>query len=153
MNENVFLNLHLGRWEQRQPLGINDRAESFDEGSRLLLDLMIHSVMRHMMDVLNFVLISYGGSASARDQLVRDQFAEHVLIERERQLQLPDIALVMFHQSQTAVEIAIQRGELVKPTVQRAARLPGKLRDKEWRKRHIYDNALKNDRSIIVKKK
>lgn len=78
---------------------------------------MIHSVVRHMMDVLNLVLIGHGGSASARDQLVRDQFAEHVLIERERQLQLPDVALVMFHQGQTAVKIAIKRGELVKPAV------------------------------------
>lgn len=131
MNENVLLDPHLGRREQRQPLGINDRAESFDEGGRLLLDLMIHSVVRHVMDVLNLVLIGHGGGASARNQLVRDQFAEHVLIERECQLQLPDIALVMLHQGQTAVEITIQRGELVKPAVQRAACLSGKLRDEE----------------------
>lgn len=108
INENVLSDPHLGRREQRQPLGINDRAESFDEGGRLLLDLMIHSVVRHVMNVLNLVLIGHGSSTSARNQLVRDQFAEHVLIERERQLQLPDIAFVMFHQGQTAVKITIQ---------------------------------------------
>lgn len=131
INKNVLSDPYLGRRKQRQPLGINDRAESFDEGGRLLLDLMIHSIVRHVMNVLNLILIGHSSSASARDQLVRDQFAEHVLIQRERQLQLPDIALIMFHQGQTAVKIAIQRGELVKPAVQRAARLSGKLRDEE----------------------
>lgn len=92
---------------------------------------MIHSVLRHVMDVMNLVIIGHGRGASARNQLVCDQFAEHILVERERQLQLPDIPLEMLHQGQTAIEIAIQRGELVKPTVHCAARLPGKLRDEE----------------------
>lgn len=82
----MFSVFHLGRGEQRQPLGIDNRAESLDESSCLLLDLMIHSVMRHVMDILDLVLISDCCAAPTRDKLVRDQFAEHVFIERKRQL-------------------------------------------------------------------
>lgn len=60
---------------------------------------MIHSIMRHVVDILNFILIGHGGGAPASDQLVRDQFAEHVLIEGERQFQLTNIALIMLYQS------------------------------------------------------
>lgn len=80
------MNPHLGRRKQRQPLGINDGAEPLDEGGRLLLDLMIHSIVRHVVDILDLVLIGHGGGAPASDQLVRDQLAEHVFIEGERQL-------------------------------------------------------------------
>lgn len=97
------------------------------------------------MDILNFVLIGHSGGAPASDQLVRDQLAEYVLVEGERQLQLTDITLVMLYQSQTTIKITIQRGELIQPTVQRAACLSGKLRYEEWRERHVHDDTLKSD--------
>lgn len=68
---------------------------------------MIHPIVRHVVDILNLILIGHDSGAPASDQFVRDQFAKHVFVERERQLQLTNIALVMLHQSQTAIEIAI----------------------------------------------
>lgn len=58
---------------------------------------MIHSIVRHVVNILNLVLIGHGSGTPASDQLVRDQLAEHVLVKGERQLQLADIAFVVLH--------------------------------------------------------
>lgn len=99
--------------KKSEPFGIDDRSESFNESGSLVLDLCVHTKVCHQVDVVDFVLIRHRDRFATRDELVCDKFAHDVFVEGKSEFELTNVAFIMFHKCQTAIQIAVERSQLV----------------------------------------
>lgn len=100
--------------------------------------------MCHEMYVINFILIGDRLSSAAVIKFVGDEFSHDIFVQRVSEFELADVTFVMFNESETSIEITIERGQFIEPTVNGATGLPGKLWDEKRGEWYVDDDSLVN---------
>lgn len=113
-------------------------------------------------NIILLVIVGDWSRAATRMQFVRDNLAHLIFVDRKSEIQVGHFALfgntsrllfsiqvqsfathlIVFDKRQTAIQLRVQRRQLVHTAVQRLVRLAQQLRQKERRKRHINHDAL-----------
>lgn len=104
--------LELNHREQGKPIGVDNTAKASDESGRLFTDLSVHAEKRHAVNVVDSadivrsvikwiseefnckpIFVRHSAQPPAGNEFVRDYSSHHVLVYREVQVQIKNIAL------------------------------------------------------------
>ncbi len=124
--------------------------------------LGVHSEMSHQMDVADLVLVRDGDSFSSWYQLVGHDLPHHILIEGKREPKVRGVAIIVLQIGEIAVQLRVQRWQLIHIAVQGRVVLAQDLReqrydtsvllraiDKSWSRTWLRKNGAKGTSTTI----
>lgn len=162
---------YLRSGEEWQPFSIYNWPKTSYKGCSLLTDLSMHSKMSHQMNVIdplkkegkllgikNFLILLFPkdslvficdwGCSTTWYQLVRLQLAQAVLVNGEGQLKVRNIPIMVLDERKAAIQLCIERWQLVNWTVEGLVLCAEQLTEEERCKRNIHYNALKHEEHL-----
>ena len=105
--------LQLVEVEQAQQVELYDVVDAAAEGQHLLVYLLVELVVGDEVNVLDLVLVGDQYVLAARLELDRLRLAELCRVEREVEIEVLHVALVVFEVEQVLINFRVERGQVV----------------------------------------